>query len=77
METKFQGSVTRNSNGSIEITSDSGALGKIEMGSRVDVSIEVVESAADIEEKRAEKRKAKEPAKASVTPQSRSTRERE
>lgn len=57
MKTNFQGTVTRNSNGSIEVASDSGALKQIEMGSRVEVSIEVVESATDIEKARAAKAK--------------------
>lgn len=66
--TTFQGIVTRNSNGSLELRPDNqGTLTQVEMGSRVEVTIEVVETAREIEEQNAESRAAR--GKPPATPQ--------
>lgn len=56
----FKGTITRNSNGSIEITAEGGNVPRaLSMGSEVDVAITVTKTAEDIEAEHAEKKAAK------------------
>ncbi|HXG70339.1 MAG TPA: hypothetical protein VNJ04_06955 [Gemmatimonadaceae bacterium] len=53
MSTTLTASITRNSNGSLELTPvNSSSLSRLELGSEIEVTINTVRSAADIEKER-------------------------